>query len=536
LSEEAFPPAHAAEAVRQPISGSAELETDTQLEQCQQAIDATLAEPGLPGAPDFDKRRLELFTRAKAEPVVMTETPQLRDEEEPSAWIRGYRELLSKTNHPWDALKPMLPKFKARPQMGRAVLLRDGYLYADEPLMAQAIVGLVGAEHLFGHDHIWVQRGENTYHASRKKGHYYFTDGPSEGEEVRLLLLDRVGHGDPPERSLIRDFRSLRYRLLFDRASVRHLTESHVVADLEYGTTTVPTLLSADGAHLELQCQASSKETLARVEETRRERKRREAVVSVLRHTMQLQIADQLPFDEPRREWGFQLDGKLRGNWEYAYSEGRSSYAFNGDRYFVFNKHGGVLIPEVCVDFLTDTFERASGTWYAPKGKPPQRFVGGLDYNPMDLLERAKLRRIPGFLAHARANPDKFDVMDVPVGQRIPLGRRFEFTDYLRVHQDDYRAGDIVMIRGKVPWDPSEMHYHSFFIYESDPITGTPIALVGNAGRPTVRYWETEAKRTPKREIWHRIRPTTQWLESIISHDHGPIHTPPPISPRGNAG
>lgn len=533
LSEEAVAVTpERAPAAQESQATEAELET----QRCQAAIERVSKQSPVPGAPGFDQRRLQLLTRAKAEPVVMIDTPQIRDLEDPGDWVRGYRQLLAETKYPWDAMKQMLPKFQGRPQMGRAVLLRDGYLYAERPGMAQALVGLVSAEHLFGHDHIWIQRGEQTFHARRHKGRYYFTDGPSEGEEVRLLLLDRIGHGDPPERSFVRDFRSLRYRMHFDRADVRHMTETEVVANLHYGDVEVPTLLSAKGARLEHQCEVANASVRKVIEAARAERVRRENVVAVLRHSMQLQIADQLPFDEPRREWGFQLDGKLRGNWLYAYLEGRSSYAFNGDRYFVFNKRGQVLIPQVCVDFLTDTFERASGTWWAPKGNPPERVVGALDYEPMNVLERAKLRRIPGFLAYARENPDKFEVTDVPVRERIPLGKRRSFTEYLRKHQDDYRAGDIVMIRGKVPWDPSEMHYHSFFIYESDPITGTPIALVGNAGRPTVRYWETEAKRTPKREIWHRIRPKTAWLESIVSSDHQLVPGPPPISPRGNAG
>lgn len=503
---------------------------------CEERLRTTLAKPSVPGAPEFDERRLEILTKAKAEPVLLTETPEFRDEEEPNALVLGLRKLLDETEHPWDALLGMLPRFKARPFLGRAVLLRDGYLYTDDPQMAYALVGLVSAEHLFGHDRIWIARGENTYFAERRKGRYVFVDGPNEGEQVRLLLLDRIGHGTPPADTLVRDFRSLRYRLHFNQAKVRHVTDDAIVANLRYDDIWVPTVLSSQGARLEKECEIVGKAHSQRVARARAKEDRRNRVVQALRVSMLEQIEDQLPFDEPRREFGFQLDGKLRGNWLHAYLKQRRSYAFNGDRYFVFNSRGNVLLPQVCVDFLTDTFERASGTWWAAKGQEPRRIIGKLDYEPMNVAERARLRRVPGFLAHAKNNPEMFEMLEVPDTQRVPLGERSRFIEYLLDNSDHYQPGDIVVIRGKVPWDPLEMHYHSFFVYDNDPLSGIPMAVVGNAGRPSVRYWEVEAKRTPEREIWYRIRPTTTWLESIIADDVKLPSRPPPISPRGNAG
>lgn len=503
---------------------------------CEEQIAGVLAKPGLPGAVGFDARRLEILTRAKAEPVLLTETPQRRDEEPLGDLARGYRQLLETTQHPWGALARMLPAFVNEPKVGRQVLLRDGYLFADNPEMAFALVGLVSAEHLFGHDRIWIARGETVHHAMRKKGRYVFVDGPNEGEPVRLLLLDRIGFGPAPQDSIVRDFRSLQYRLHFDRARVRHLTESQLVVDLQYGEHWIRSLLRSRGAHLELECEAPQAEQLDALAFTRAESQARRRVVQALRYSMQQQIEDQLPFDEPRREWGHQLDGKLRGNWMHAYLTNKSSFAFNGDRYSVFNSRGKPLIPQVCVDFLTDTFEITSGSWWAPKGQPAQRIRGNLDYEPMNILERAKLRRIPGFLAYARNETEKFEVLDLAPSQRIPLGERARLLDFLDRSSDDFQPGDIVVIRGKTPWDPVQMHYHSFFIYESDPLTGIPLALVGNAGRPSVRYWEVEARRTPDREIWHRVRPTTRWLEAILEADRPISLLPPPISPRGNAG
>lgn len=511
-------------------------EDELERRACEARLRTVLAEPELPGAIRFDARRLEILTKAKAEPVLLTHAPEFRDDEDPGDLVRGLRKLLAETDHPWDALSALLPRFQARPFLGRAVLLRDGYLYTDDPQTAYALVGLVSAEHLFGHDRIWIVRGENTYFAERKKGRYFFVDGPNEGEQVRLLLLDRIGHGEPPQDTLVRDFRSLRYRLHFNQAKVRRVTADAIVANLRYDDIWVPTVLSSQGAHLEKECEIVGVAHRESVTQARQKEDRRNRVVQALRVSMLQQIEDQLPFDEPRREFGFQLDGKLRGNWLHAYLNGRSSYAFNGDRYFVFNSKGNVHLPQVCVDFLTDTFERASGTWWAPKGQKPQRVLGNLDYEPMNVVERAKLRRVPGFLEHARENPSMFELLEVAPAERVPMGERGRFIEYLLAESDDYQPGDIVVIRGKVPWDPLEMHYHSFFVYDNDPLSGIPLAVVGNAGRPSVRYWEVEAKRTPERAIWYRIRPTTTWLESIISDDVVLPSQPPPISPRGNSG
>jgi hypothetical protein len=55
-----------------------------------------------------------------------------------------------------------------------------------------------------------------------------------------------------------------------------------------------------------------------------------------------------------------------------------------------------------------------------------------------------------------------------------------------------------------------------------------PMVIVGNAGRPSLRSWETEVRRTPKRAIVHRIRFKTEWLESIVGVR--PLDWVPPLA------
>jgi hypothetical protein len=501
---------------------------------CEAKVAALLKQPGLPGAPALEAQRLQVLTDSKAEPVWFAVAPTYGPEEV-SAPVARYRKQINETKFPVDVLTRLLPAFAQAPRVGREVLLRDGYLFADNPNLARALVTGITVEHLFAHDSIWIRRGELLMHAERRRGLYYYTDGPNVGDRVTLLLFDELGHGPVPDASLARDFRALQAQLHFDRASVKHATASKLLAELLYGTTTVTTLLSGSGPHLELDCEIVPNGEDAILQMHREAQAKRFALVQQLRTTMLDEVAEKLPFDEPRREWGLQLDGRLRQNWRHAYSLQRSSFALNGDRYFVFDAQGRPIVPQVCVDFLTDTFERTSGTWYRPEGQPPGRDLGKLDFDAIKGPQRDELRRVPVFVDYARRQTTQFEVLDLPEQERIALGDP-RFVSYLASHAGDYRPGDVVVIRGPTPWDRRQQHYHSFFIYESDPITGLPIAVVGNAGRPTVRYWRVETQRTPRRTIWHRLRPKTEWLESIVNPERPTAPVPPPLSPKGNPG
>jgi hypothetical protein len=307
---------------------------------------------------------------------------------------------------------------------------------------------------------------------------------------------------------------------------IRHVTDGHIVANLHYGKWWVPTVLKTTGAHVELECESLDPSLTRNVAAFRVEGERRERAVQALRRAMLAELDEALPFDEPLHEYGFQLDGTLRRIWLAAYRRGRDQFAFNGDSYRVFDPKGRPLSPQVCVDFLTDTLERTSGTRFRAHGESPGRIPGKLDFDTMEGIDRLELRRVPGFVTFAKSRPDCFDVKDDE--EHIPLGNRTRFFGYLAEHASDFAPGDAVLIKGKTPWDPSHVHFHSFFIYESDPVTGMPLVVVGNAGRPSLRSWETEVKRTPERSILHRIRLQTAWLESIVGVS--PLDFVPPLA------
>lgn len=202
------------------------------------------------------------------------------------------------------------------------------------------------------------------------------------------------------------------------------------------------------------------------------------------------------------------------------------SYEYHGQNYAVFGHNHQPLLPEVCVDYLLDTLERVSGTWWNEKDMPRARVVGKLDFSAYD---RARLRRVPEFVHFARQQAQWFEVLDIPPDVQPTIGRS-EIYAYLLQRSDDFRPVDMVLIGGYVPWEHRRItHYHSFFVYESDPITGAPIMLSGNPGTPRLVSPEWEFRRTPKRRLLHRIRPRTEWLSQVLVDQTADL-VPPPLS------
>ncbi len=496
---------------------------------CSELIDEAERMPAEAGTPRLDKSRDVVLLYAKSEPVLFTREPAANEKGSEAA--RTYRTMLKTTSSPWSILDKLWPVFSQNPELGRAVLLRDGYLYADRPELAFALVDLVTVQMLFSDHSVWIQRGERTLHADRTKaGRYVFTDGAERGQRVKLLLFDRIGAGTPPA-PLHRDFRALRQALGFDAVDVKRLGAERIVANLRYGALSVPTLLASEGAHLSLVCEVVPQGSEEALGAARSEHARRERALAPLRSAIRAGVQEGLPFDEPLTEYG-QQDGRLRGQWLAAYENGRNDFEFQTDKYYVFNATGRPLVPEVCVDFIFDSFERASGTWWRPRGEPRGRVVGKLDFTTLPDEQR---RRATSFIDYAERHPESFDVYTLPENERVPFKFGKRLADYLVAAAPTFRPGDVVLIRGYAPWDkpwkPKIMHFHSFFVYESDPVTGMPIALAGNPGRPLLQTWQFEAFRTPDRSIWYRVRPRLEWLEQSLNVANSPeIPGPPPLT------
>ena len=510
-------------------SGSLRASAVEPLAKERELLADVLAMPLLPGAPAFEARRAELMSRAKGEPVVFVRAPSLPTPSRGKLGLHPDVELQAYlgTKQHYDAVRRTLQRHAGQYARLRQMLLREGYLYSEDPDRAFALLSQVGPHHLFGEEQIWIHRGEQVMQAKREGARYVFTDGPYAGQKATLMHLDRVGTGTVP-KPLHRDLRSLKYRLHFDEARVERITDEYLVLGLRYGDDWVISVVRSEGGHLELEAELIAPEIASRVNAARAQNAQRQSSMQSLRDAIADQVAERLPFDEPKTEIG-QEDGTLRNLWRYAYLAGQTHYEHNDDQYSVFTAQGAPFVPQVCIDFVVDTFERASGTWWNSKSATPMRRVGGIDLREFG---RTELRRTDFFVSFAREHDQWFDVLEFSPPERIAMGNKSRFFEEISRRVDDFQVGDVVLIRGYTPWDDQKPHSHVFMIYEADPITRVPIVIAGNAGPANLWSWETEARRTPLRTVHYRVRPRQQWLNDALLAPLAP-NTPPGLLPRG---
>src|SRR5262249_32754481 len=153
-------------------------------------------------------------------------------------------------------------------------------------------------------------------------------------------------------------------------------------------------------------------------------------------------------------------------------------------------------------DFVLDTFERASGTWYGTRKLGRRRLPGRLDFSSYGIDNQRSVER---FIDFAGEHPELFEVYQLAGEERIEFRERSKFFAHVYEHRDRYAPGDIVTILGLR--DDDKYHYHSFFVFEADPVTGMPTRLAANAGRPRIRSWENELQNAPRRSLYARVRP-----------------------------
>jgi hypothetical protein len=500
--------------------------SDAERAACEAEWARVGALPALPGTPKLDPERAEAIARAKGEPVIFVVAPEYQKAKSPV--VRAFRRALGHSRFPWDTLADIEDRFRFAPRVSRQILLRDGYLYADSANLAWSLWDRIELAQLFDEPELSIDRGTARLRVrkDRERG-YLYADGPDAGKPARLLLFDRVRVASEPEKPpLHRDLRELQHRLGFERVKLDRLTDSRILAELRYGQLWVKSVLASTGARVSLACEIVPAAESKKLGELRHRAEVKERIVTALRHAMLSAVGEELPFDEPKTEWG-QQDGQLRNHWQKAYESGERTYDFQGDQYLVFTRDGRPKPPEVCIDFITETLERASGTWFRPRGEPPGRTLGGLDF---DALLEASRRQVTTFINYTRTHPEEFDYELVPETRRVPYQFRHLFYRRLRLQADRYQTGDIVIIRGRAPWDHYNVpHYHSFFVYEADPVTGMPILLAGNAGKPRVQSWAPIMERAPGRAIAYRIRPRIEWLARVIPDSGEPNRAPPPL-------
>ncbi|HOU91560.1 MAG TPA: hypothetical protein PLU22_10985, partial [Polyangiaceae bacterium] len=210
--------------------------------------------PALPGAPDLEAHRAELLARAKAEPVVFVRAPVQPAAATPE--IAHYRALIAGAEAPAAVLVDVYPTLRRRPALAREVLLHEGYLYAESPALAVALVDLIELRHLFDAPELVLARGARTIRLRRDELDYRYVDGPDAGAKASLLLFDRVWPaGEEPGPPLHRALDDLVDVAGVERVKIERWTERGVLARLRYGTEWVDAVLEDQGSRLTLACE-----------------------------------------------------------------------------------------------------------------------------------------------------------------------------------------------------------------------------------------------------------------------------------------
>jgi hypothetical protein len=402
--------------------------------------------------------------------------------------------------------------------------LREAYTYAEDPADALALAQDVRLADLFDEPVIYLQRGAKTFKLARvqeaKEVEYVLAGGPAsplpEGADLafhrgwrpspataaalglatpapppamRLHFGDRVALTEAELAApLHRDLVALADAEGFDRASIVHTTESAMIADLRYGDRT-------------------DERAAARAYRDRTAPRRR--ALAAIREAVTTIVTEGMRFDRPLDEKGPDKDGQLRPAWMTAYLQGRTAFGWEGQSYPVYDGMGRAWPPEVCVDFVLDSFERAAGTWFRPQGEKAGRAAGRFTW-ASDVRE---VRGVIGFGERADKHPELFEVRRFAGRERTPFSERARFFAFLAESAGDIRAGDVVAIHGMKRDD--RIHQHAIFVERTDPITGFAYGLADQMRRPRRRTWEGIMAEAPKRSLLYRVHPKDGVFEAI---------------------
>ncbi len=500
-----------------PRAAASVLAVDADLEACSARWKMIEADEAEPGAPGFDGARAALVGRARGPALLFARTPKEPAELPPPAALVMAR--LAKTP-PGTRIAKLRAELKRDPPALRTALLREGYAYAEDPEDAYEIVQNLALTDLFTDDAIILERGALREKLVRTRVNeawrYAYAEGPRKGRGAQILFGDRVALTEaalgPP---LHVDVGAFADDAGFDRLKPLRMTAKSLLAEVRIAPAgrTARAVLEREGAALHFGCFVEPAETRAAIgKEIADDAWRRRAIAS-MRAAIDETVNDALPFDRPRGFEGPDRDGELRPHWASAYYAGRQGFEVDGEPYPVFLPDGRPFPPTVCVDFVLDTWERASGSWFRPRGEKPGRTAGRLDFDDEKIANR---RGVLGFGAFAAERTDLFDTRRFTGAERVPFADRARFFAGLvrdATTTDPFRPGDVVAIQGLKRDD--RVHQHAILVESVDPVNGMPSGLADQMKRPRRRTWEGIMREAPRRSLLYRARPTRALFERL---------------------
>ena len=129
-------------------------------------------------------------------------------------------------------------------------------------------------------------------------------------------------------------------------------------------------------------------------------------------------------------------------------------------------------------------------------------------------------RRLNELMTYFKQNPESFQVIFEGEGPKASETKKAK----LWMKQLGVQLGDVIIFRGKVPWDNGkESHNHSMFVTGLDN-DGQVQLVTGNPVFPVERTFRIEGNRTPKRRIVYIVRLTDQFLARVTGLDDEEIH------------
>ncbi|MBK6517593.1 MAG: hypothetical protein IPG04_26615 [Polyangiaceae bacterium] len=507
--------ASTAPAAAQSASGAAAVFDPTSAAECAARRAEVQKQPAVPGAPKVADKAVG-FTRVRSRALLWKSAPKVSPQVERMNKAKQVALRLVRT------ARDLMDQRDGKADRRKVVLAEGGYLFASEPLVALALMEQASLPKLFDEETVYLQRGVEVYELAHEpetkleKERFVYKGGPFDGEKAELLFGDRVAVTRAEleaQPSLVVDLRDLMSRSEFDRVKPVHMTDNALVAEVRYGPGAwVPALFEIKGPKLELACEALSQELSTKKAKFVDENRPRRLAMERVRETVRQMVREKIPFDAAAD----QKMGFLRKAWHRAYMAGWRSFNYEGKSREVYSSFGTAKPPQVCIDFLTDTWERASGKWFQPAkpGDPiepqPKQLQGAIDFDSMGVENR---RSVAQFAEFAMKKKDVFEVWEIPKKERIPFKQRDEFYAYLHDKQDMFRPGDMITVHGYK--EGGRPHYHSLIILEQDPVTGVPTLVAGNAVFPREQSLEGILQISPKRSLKHRIRIKDEWLAKV---------------------